>query len=947
MAEIISRLQKKDQAKLKRSKSIYAQSQLKHKHNNKRSQPVIAPPLHNASFEASTALNTPFISHMTIKDAHNLFFGAVIDHRDRFGRFMFARVVGRNGTDIQVIHYGKTQKHTYTCDYTQQLYRFAYPGSISLRGAHRMTTVTKGDLVRVNPKHRHPGWTYGRIQKFDSTSGQVKVVYEYSNSRYLYWVHLDDQSEIAPVDAQKENEMQSEIMNNKIRKSTSDDYEVGAWIQVLDLQKQQWITGQVIHKAYNRITVYSDKLSTNTRTFHVENHKSELRHLRFNCQRNDQQQKGIDAEARHLIKKVDAFLKEMAPFVQNSDEQEHTEEALQPEEMGQYIERTRQSKVLTLKSITGFDHTVVRRILQKSDWNLRRAIDAFYIAKLKFHVKYNAQNKPPKRKRISLNPPNTDPLKHLHVFTRHMSLKDAMNLCVNDKIDHRDTVGRFVQATVAEKQGTKLKIHYDGWSRKYDTWCDCNKDLERFHYCGSISERPAHRLTWLQKGDLIDINPRQRHPDFGWITGEIRRLHKDNKSGQVQVVYEGNNGKYYLYWCHLDDVAEVAFFTSKTSIYRGAQPHVYMPQNPKQRENDSNGSKSVALHRRCKSVAVKTDTICLEKVRRQLQGNEEFQRVSLSTDVVGIYDVSDPRKDWAFHYYYYNDVAYVASNDEGCRSCVESSERPNGELLQCVCWHAIGSGFVVLCVIIPLYLLLALFLTIGCMFHLARHILYVALFALNPINKRIVVVEEKDYAENVGCEMGFLVLNFLAWPVIIGLWYILPATYLLSWFISCGAYSKYHMDMILAFFSDKKIQILSRSNIIQMDLEISEQKVALQVDREMNEEVVELQVCDDQTNEAKHVHNNINIELNTAYNIDGEEGEEDHEPIPIVLQDIDKILDVIETNDGETNGEVSQTMDPNAGEMSNHDEDEVNQFREVAPGMPSNEFEIITVRTIH
>eukprot|EP01083_Nonionella_stella_P164609 545340_1 len=97
MAEIISRLQKKDQAKLKRSKSIYAQSQLKHKHNNKRSQPVIAPPLHNASFEASTALNTPFISHMTIKDAHNLFFGAVIDHRDRFGRFMFARVVGRNG----------------------------------------------------------------------------------------------------------------------------------------------------------------------------------------------------------------------------------------------------------------------------------------------------------------------------------------------------------------------------------------------------------------------------------------------------------------------------------------------------------------------------------------------------------------------------------------------------------------------------------------------------------------------------------------------------------------------------------------------------------------------------------------------------------------------------------------------------------------------------------
>ena len=57
-------------------------------------------------------------------------------------------------------------------------------------------------------------------------------------------------------------------------------------------------------------------------------------------------------------------------------------------------------------------------------------------------------------------------------FSSHMTLQDAINLKIHDKIDHRDQVGRFVFATVSEKQGTNLKIHYDGWSRKWDTWSD-------------------------------------------------------------------------------------------------------------------------------------------------------------------------------------------------------------------------------------------------------------------------------------------------------------------------------------------------------------------------------------------------------------------------------------------------------------------------------------------
>merc|ERR1712190_521503 len=48
-----------------------------------------------------------------------------------------------------------------------------------------------------------------------------------------------------------------------------------------------------------------------------------------------------------------------------------------------HAERARQTKVLILKSITTLNDATVTRILEKSGWNLRRAIEAFYIAKYK------------------------------------------------------------------------------------------------------------------------------------------------------------------------------------------------------------------------------------------------------------------------------------------------------------------------------------------------------------------------------------------------------------------------------------------------------------------------------------------------------------------------------------------------------------------------------------
>jgi len=171
-------------------------------------------------------------------------------------------------------------------------------------------------------------------------------------------------------------------------------------------------------------------------------------------------------------------------------------------------------------------------------------------------------------------------------FDNHMAMADAYKLKVHDKIDHRDQVGRFVYATVAEKRGGNLKIHYDGWSRKWDTWSDFEQEIHRFAKAGSISKRPAHRFNDLKKGDWVDLNPTQRHP--GWKTGEIRRL--DQKSGQVQVVYNAQE-KNFLYWAHLDNVDEIAEFASQTQQPAPQQAqnqtspqHVYGMQKPPQQQ---------------------------------------------------------------------------------------------------------------------------------------------------------------------------------------------------------------------------------------------------------------------------------------------------------------------------------------------------------------------------
>eukprot|EP01084_Bolivina_argentea_P268925 456912_1 len=166
-----------------------------------------------------------------------------------------------------------------------------------------------------------------------------------------------------------------------------------------------------------------------------------------------------------------------------------------------------------------------------------------------------------KAPQIQQSKTSDDNVDNIPPFVSHLTLKEASKLRIHDKIDHRDQVGRFVFGTISEKKGTNLKIHYDGWmSKKWDTWSDFSLEIHRFARADSISKRPAHRFRHLKKGDYVDINPTQRHP--GWKCGEIRRL--DQKSGQIQVVYEAVDNKNYLYWAHLDNVNEIAEFTAKS-----------------------------------------------------------------------------------------------------------------------------------------------------------------------------------------------------------------------------------------------------------------------------------------------------------------------------------------------------------------------------------------------
>ena len=144
------------------------------------------------------------------------------------------------------------------------------------------------------------------------------------------------------------------------------------------------------------------------------------------------------------------------------------------------------------------------------------------------------------------------------IFTPHLSMEQANKLRCHDKVDHRDDAGRFIKSTITDKNGTNLKIHYDGWSSKWDSWCDYSDNLHRFALARSISRCPRVRGKHIEEKMFVDIKPSYRHGKNGhgcsWRKGKVRRL--DDYSGQIEVIYKYKQKKYLL-WVHLDNKDEV------------------------------------------------------------------------------------------------------------------------------------------------------------------------------------------------------------------------------------------------------------------------------------------------------------------------------------------------------------------------------------------------------
>merc|ERR1712154_610953 len=139
---------------------------------------------------------------------------------------------------------------------------------------------------------------------------------------------------------------------------------------------------------------------------------------------------------------------------------------------------------------------------------------------------------------------------------------------------------------IVSKNGSKIKLKYDrinGSKKGGDIWSDFKYEFYKFAKYHSISLRPAHRMMDVQIGSFVDINPRRmrKKAHQKWQNGEI--LVKDYKSGQVKVEYL-HKSKKFEWWTHLDNVDEIAPFSTMTTTKK---------QQKNAKNDDANGGKLI------------------------------------------------------------------------------------------------------------------------------------------------------------------------------------------------------------------------------------------------------------------------------------------------------------------------------------------------------------------
>ena len=145
-----------------------------------------------------------------------------------------------------------------------------------------------------------------------------------------------------------------------------------------------------------------------------------------------------------------------------------------------------------------------------------------------------------------------------------MTIEELRNLQELDELDHRDIVGRFVLSEIIEThhEMNRVLIHYEGWSSRYDVWCDYVAEPHRFARANSISRLRTQRLNDLQVGDRVDLCRNPMDGNGRWRAAKIKRFDAD--SSQVEVMYvkevrsDGIRG--YRRWVHLDNVNEIDYY---------------------------------------------------------------------------------------------------------------------------------------------------------------------------------------------------------------------------------------------------------------------------------------------------------------------------------------------------------------------------------------------------
>ena len=118
-------------------------------------------------------------------------------YSDEVGRVVCATIIEKLNSNFKIHYDGWNNKWDCFCDYTKEIDKIFKAGTISRRPAHRFKGLKKQDFIDVNPSMRHPGWRTGEIRRLDPKSGQVQIVYKYQNNNFLYWVHLDNDKEVA------------------------------------------------------------------------------------------------------------------------------------------------------------------------------------------------------------------------------------------------------------------------------------------------------------------------------------------------------------------------------------------------------------------------------------------------------------------------------------------------------------------------------------------------------------------------------------------------------------------------------------------------------------------------------------------------------------------------------------------------------------------------------